>query len=41
VQTQDYLLTCMRYIELNPIRANMVQAPAALGWILFLLQKRN
>jgi putative transposase len=28
VQTQTYLLTCMRYIELNPIRANMVQAPA-------------
>ncbi len=28
VQTQGYLLTCMRYIELNPIRANMVQDPA-------------
>lgn len=28
VQSQEYLLTCMRYIELNPIRANMVQAPA-------------
>jgi putative transposase len=28
VQTQGYLLKCMRYIELNPVRANMVEAPA-------------
>lgn len=24
VQAEAYLLTCMRYIELNPVRANMV-----------------
>ena len=26
--TETYLLTCMRYIELNPVRATMVEAPA-------------
>jgi putative transposase len=32
--TEDdaYLLTCQRYIELNPIRANMVQHPADYPW---------
>ena len=24
LQAEEYLLTCMRYIELNPVRANMV-----------------
>ena len=28
----DYLLTCMRYIELNPVRANMVKSPAHYRW---------
>jgi putative transposase len=27
VQTDEYLLTCQRYIELNPVRAGMVQTP--------------
>ena len=27
VQDSDYLLTCQRYIELNPVRARMVVAP--------------
>ena len=27
VQTDDYLFACQRYIELNPVRAGMVQAP--------------
>ena len=26
MQVEEYLLTCMRYIELNPVRANMVNA---------------
>jgi putative transposase len=27
VQTDEYLLACQRYIELNPVRAGMVEAP--------------
>ena len=27
IQAETYLLTCMRYIELNPVRANMVPDP--------------
>ncbi len=32
VQSQDYLLTCQRYIELNPVRAGMVDDPAHYLW---------
>lgn len=32
VQEEGYLLTCMRYIELNPLRANMVRSPANYRW---------
>ena len=32
VQSERYLLTCMRYIELNPVRANMVQRPEEYQW---------
>ncbi len=32
VQTECYLLTCMRYIELNPVRANMVLRPEEYRW---------
>ena len=32
VDSEAYLLTCMRYIELNPVRANMVGHPAEYGW---------
>jgi len=32
VQAEAYLLTCMRYIELNPVRANMVSDPAHYRW---------
>ena len=32
VQAEDYLLTCMRYIEFNPVRANMVNDPAQYRW---------
>lgn len=32
VQAEEYLLTCMRYIELNPVRANMVSDPAQYRW---------
>lgn len=32
VQSQTYLLTCQRYIELNPVRAGMVDHPADYRW---------
>ncbi len=32
VQEEDYLLTCMRYIELNPVRAGMARSPAHYRW---------
>ena len=32
IQAETYLLACMRYIELNPMRANMVQDPSHYVW---------
>jgi putative transposase len=32
IDSQHYLLTCMRYIELNPVRANMVEVPSEYRW---------
>jgi putative transposase len=32
IQSEQYLLTCYRYIELNPIRANMVAVPGDYLW---------
>jgi putative transposase len=32
VQSDRYLLTCMRYIELNPVRAQMVTRPEEYCW---------
>lgn len=32
VQAETYLLACMRYIELNPVRAGMVADPAQYRW---------
>lgn len=32
VDSEAYLLVCMRYIELNPIRANMVEHPGDYRW---------
>lgn len=32
VDTERYLLTCYRYIELNPVRANMVTLPGVYQW---------
>lgn len=32
VQQECYLLACQRYIELNPVRANMVTDPADYEW---------
>ena len=32
VDAEDYLLVCQRYIELNPVRAGMVNAPEEYVW---------
>jgi putative transposase len=31
-QTEDYVLACYRYIELNPVRAAMVNRPQDNRW---------
>lgn len=32
VDSADYLLHCVRYIDLNPVRARMTDDPAAFAW---------
>jgi len=32
INDDEYLLTCMRYIELNPVRADMVRSPGQYRW---------
>jgi putative transposase len=32
IEADQYLLACQRYIELNPVRARMVEAPADYPW---------
>jgi putative transposase len=32
IHDDEYLLTCMRYIELNPVRAEMVRSPGQYRW---------
>ena len=32
VDSTDYLLTCYRYVELNPVRAQLVHAPQDYEW---------
>jgi len=32
IDSEHYLLTCYRYIELNPVRANMADHPSAYPW---------
>ena len=32
INAQEYLLTCQRYIELNPVRAGMVSNPVEYPW---------
>jgi putative transposase len=32
IDTETYLLTCMRYIELNPVRAGIVSHPSEYPW---------
>lgn len=37
VSSERYLLACMRYIELNPVRASMVGRPSAYLWSSYLV----
>lgn len=32
IDNQNYFLTCMRYIELNPVRAGIVEYPGSYQW---------
>lgn len=32
VDSEDYVLACYRYIELNPVRAGMVETPSEYRW---------
>ena len=32
IDSEAYILTCCRYIELNPVRARMVEHPAEYPW---------
>lgn len=32
IQTDEYLLECLKYIELNPVRANIVSEPEDYRW---------
>src|SRR5687768_7672305 len=32
VDTANYFLTCQRYVELNPVRAGMVESPCLYPW---------
>ena len=36
IDSERYLLTCYRYIELNPVRANMVTHPSEYPWSSYL-----
>ncbi len=35
IDAENYLLICQRYIELNPVRAGMVETPADYKWSSF------
>ncbi len=36
VDSDHYVLACMRYIEMNPVRAGMVKSPQAYKWSSYL-----
>ena len=41
IDAEPYLLTCMRYIELNPVRADMVEHPADYPYSSYLANARG
>ena len=36
IDSENYLLTCHRYIELNPVRAGLASDPASYAWSSYL-----
>lgn len=40
-QEEDYVLSCYRYIELNPVRADMVEHPAEYRWSSYRANAQN
>ena len=41
MQTERYVLGCYRYIEMNPVRANMVQHPHEYPWSSYAANARG
>jgi putative transposase len=41
IDSEAYLLTCMRYIEMNPVRAGMVQHPGEYRWSSFAVNAQG
>jgi putative transposase len=41
LEAEDYFLICMRYIELNPVRAGMVEHPAQYRWSSYAANARG
>ncbi len=41
IQSETYLLTCYRYIELNPVRAGMLQRPDQYAWSSYHANSRG
>ena len=41
VQSEDYLLACYRYIELNPVRAGLVRRPDEYRWSSYAANARG
>ena len=41
IDSDQYLLTCMRYIELNPVRAGMVKHPLDYPWSSYAANARG
>lgn len=41
IDSEHYLLTCMRYIELNPVRAGMVGHPGDYRWSSYPFNSRG
>jgi len=39
-QEESYLLACQRYIEMNPVRADMVAHPAEYRWSSYGVTRR-